>query len=65
MGAITLDNQGYGRYQGEIQICKTTLQSNPKVNVIGHVIANDLSMLVLIKRTLELNLNQMKEINND
>lgn len=49
VGAITLDNQGYGRYQGEIQICKTTLQSNPKVNVIGHVIANDLSMLVLIK----------------
>jgi uncharacterized protein len=48
-GSITIDNQLYGRYQGEIQITKTDLCADEKVNVIGHIIEEDLPLLSFIK----------------
>lgn len=47
-GSITIDNELYKRYQGEIQIVKKDLPADPKVNVIGHVIEADLPLLSLI-----------------
>lgn len=47
-GSITIDNQLYGRYQGEIQIVKKDLCADTKVNVVGHVIETDLPLLSLI-----------------
>lgn len=44
-GAITIDNEKYGRYAGEIHIALKELQEDPKVNVIGHVIEEDLQLL--------------------
>ncbi|MDR2976479.1 MAG: MupG family TIM beta-alpha barrel fold protein [Streptococcaceae bacterium] len=44
-GAITLDNASYGRYKGELQLCKKSLPSDGKVNVIGQVISEDLELL--------------------
>ncbi|QQK81731.1 DUF871 domain-containing protein [Salicibibacter cibi] len=44
-GSITIDNEQYGRYQGELQITKTDLSANEKVNVVGHVLAEDLPIL--------------------
>lgn len=44
-GSITCDNDKYLRYKGEIQIVKRDLPLNDKVNVIGHVIKDDLALL--------------------
>jgi len=48
-GSITIDNEEYGRYQGEIQITKRTLPADEKVNVIGQVIEEDRFLLPFIK----------------
>ena len=37
MGSITIDNCGYGRYQGELQIVKRDLPADERVNVVGRV----------------------------
>ncbi len=39
-GAITMDNAGYGRYSGEIQMIRSSLKADGRVNVIGHVPEN-------------------------
>ena len=36
-GTITIDNENYGRYSGEIQIIRSDLKADHRVNVIGHV----------------------------
>lgn len=36
-GSITIDNENYGRYTGEIQMIRTDLCSDSRVNVIGRV----------------------------
>lgn len=36
-GSITCDNKNYGRYSGELQILKTPLPQDTRVNVIGTV----------------------------
>ncbi|WP_085991620.1 DUF871 domain-containing protein [Oceanobacillus senegalensis] len=48
-GSITVDNEKYGRYQGEIQITKRPLPADEKVNVIGRVIDEDRFLLPFIK----------------
>jgi hypothetical protein len=48
MGSITIDNELYGRYGGELQIMLTNLPSDEKVNVIGMIIEDDLSLLQYI-----------------
>lgn len=37
MGTITIDNKKYGRYTGEIQIIRSHLKADDRVNVIGHI----------------------------
>lgn len=49
LGTITIDNEKYGRYQGEIQIVKRSLPHDKKVNVIGHVVEEDRMLLRFIK----------------
>jgi uncharacterized protein len=44
-GAITQDNDLYGRYKGEMQIVRRDLERNPAVNVIGRVCDKDLPLL--------------------
>ena len=36
-GSVTLDNDRYGRYAGEIQLLRADFPADPRVNVIGHV----------------------------
>lgn len=36
-GTVTLDNVGYQRYQGELQITRTDLPPDQRVNVLGHL----------------------------
>lgn len=48
IGTITVDNENYGRYQGEMQITKRNLPADEKVNVIGKVCSKDLALLPYI-----------------
>lgn len=61
MGAITVDNQKYGRYNGELQICKTSLPFDEKVNVIGNIIKDELPLIKQISENQKINLIPMKE----
>ncbi len=45
VGAVTIDNDRYGRYVGELQIVKTALPANEAVNVVGQVVEADLALL--------------------
>jgi len=48
-GTVTIDNQLYGRYAGELQIAVSDLPMDEKVNCIGKVIQSDLPLLSNIK----------------
>ena len=48
VGSITLDNDHYGRYVGELQLVKRPLLADSRVNVIGKVASADLALLPLI-----------------
>lgn len=49
MGMVTIDNQLYGRYAGELQIVLKDLPKDEKVNVIGQILEEDLPLLKEIK----------------
>jgi hypothetical protein len=49
MGTITMDNDRYGRYRGEIQITLADLPADERVNVIGKVIEEDVPLLFYLK----------------
>lgn len=44
-GTVTVDNQLNGRYQGELQIIKSTLQPHDHVNVVGQIINDDIPLI--------------------
>ncbi|WP_270279636.1 DUF871 domain-containing protein [Vagococcus bubulae] len=48
-GSVTLDNHEYLRYMGELQITKTNLPKDGKVNVVAHVIEKDIPLIDHIK----------------
>ncbi|MGM0901577.1 MAG: MupG family TIM beta-alpha barrel fold protein [Bacillota bacterium] len=48
-GSITMDNDLYGRYRGEIQITLRDLPADKRVNVIGKVTAEDVQLLSSLK----------------
>ena len=47
-GSITMDNQNYLRYSGEIMITKTDLPLDKKVNVIGKITSSSIRLLDFI-----------------
>ena len=49
-GCITIDNANYGRYSGEIQLIRTPMNADSRVNVIGQVPENALLLLDNIQR---------------
>jgi uncharacterized protein len=48
-GTVTIDNELYGRYAGELQIAVNNLARDEKVNCIGKIIDEDLPLLSFIK----------------
>jgi hypothetical protein len=44
-GTVTVDNEAYLRYMGELQICKIELPEDSRVNIIGRVIDEELFLL--------------------
>lgn len=49
MGTITIDNKNYGRYTGEVQIIRSPLKADERVNVIGHICENALLLMNCLK----------------
>ncbi|MCI1880578.1 MAG: MupG family TIM beta-alpha barrel fold protein [Sporolactobacillus sp.] len=47
-GAITIDNDLYGRYRGEIQLMKRDLPAESRINVIGQIAETDLPLIPFI-----------------
>ncbi|NWK71249.1 DUF871 domain-containing protein [Bacillus paramycoides] len=47
-GSITIDNELYGRYAGEMQIVINDLPADKKVNVVGMVVEEDVSLFPYI-----------------
>lgn len=48
-GSITLDNNLYKRYKGELQLVKHELPSDTKVNIIGQIIDKDMPLIDFIQ----------------
>ncbi|WP_040212250.1 DUF871 domain-containing protein [Clostridium polynesiense] len=48
-GSITIDNIGYKRYSGELQICRKKLPADFRVNVVGEVVQEELMLIDYIK----------------
>ncbi|MGE5589876.1 MAG: DUF871 domain-containing protein [Bacillota bacterium] len=44
-GTVTIDNAEYLRYSGELQVTLSDLPADPRVNVVGEVIPEDLVLL--------------------
>ncbi|MFV0379836.1 MAG: MupG family TIM beta-alpha barrel fold protein [Anaerorhabdus sp.] len=53
-GSITMDNLLYGRYSGEISICKKELASDSRVNVIGYIHPEYLDLLVYLNSEVKI-----------
>ena len=49
-GSITIDNENYLRYQGEVQIMRKDFPADENVNVIGHVQKEYMNLIDLVKR---------------
>ncbi|MCD7034801.1 MupG family TIM beta-alpha barrel fold protein [Metabacillus sp. GX 13764] len=61
-GSITMDNDGYGRYKGEIQITLSDLPRDERVNVIGRIVSEDLALLPLIQPGQALKIAILQEL---
>ncbi|KRL63332.1 MupG family TIM beta-alpha barrel fold protein [Lactobacillus psittaci] len=48
-GCITSDNERYLRYEGELEIIKTDLPADTRVDVIGQILERDMDLLELVK----------------
>lgn len=53
-GSITMDNGLYGRYSGEVQLCKHDLPLDARVNLIGFIHPNFTDLLELISSDYQL-----------
>lgn len=60
-GSITMDNEGYLRYCGEVMICRKDYPRDERVNVIGRIREEDLPVLDLIGRGKRFVLKPVKE----
>lgn len=48
-GVITIDNETYGRYSGELQMIRADLKADSRVNVIGRVSENSMTLIDCVK----------------
>ena len=71
MGTVTIDNEKYGRYMGEIQVTLVDLPKDEKVNTITQIIEKDQTILPLIKAGNQFTLvtegtieNEFRKLNN-
>ena len=48
-GDVLIDNNDYGQYKGELQIALRDLPNDGRINVVGHIHPEDLTLLALIE----------------
>ena len=48
IGAVTIDNEGYGRYMGELQIIRVPQPSDPRTNVAAMIDESECNLLQYI-----------------
>ena len=48
-GAVTIDNQDYLRYMGEMQVVRSPLPADSRVNVVAHIIPEEVFLLDYIR----------------
>jgi len=48
-GAVTIDNQDYLRYMGEMQVVRSPLPADPRVNLVAHIIPEEIFLLDYIR----------------
>lgn len=51
IGSVTVDNEEYGRYMGEMQVALVDLPADDRVNVVARVVDEDLCLLEHVKRS--------------
>lgn len=56
--AITIDNEKYGRYSGELQIVRQALPADERVNVVGKIAPQDTGLLRYIAAGAEFRLRK-------
>ena len=52
-GTVTIDNENYKRYNGELQIALIDLDSDDRVNVLGYIEDEDICLLKYITEEIE------------
>lgn len=60
-GTVTIDNQNYLRYCGELQICLNELPADARTNVVGKVIAAEMFLLSYIKEGVPFRFKEWKQ----
>lgn len=60
MGSITVDNDRYLRYSGELQICKRELPGDERVNVVGEIIKEEKFLLEYIDDETKFRFKEVK-----
>lgn len=61
LGDITIDNIGYGRYMGELQILKTNQIADSRTNVVASVLEKDIHLLKYIRGGRKFRFNIVNE----
>ncbi len=56
--SITIDNEKYGRYSGELQIVRQELPADERVNVVGRIFPQDICLLRYIAAGAEFRLQR-------
>ena len=62
--SITIDNEKYGRYSGELQIVRQELLADERVNVVGRIVPQDVCLLRYIEAGVEFVLRKYDESND-
>lgn len=52
-GMVTIDNQEYGRYSGEVQVVMSDLPADEKVNVAGRIVSGELWKLAYYRTGID------------
>lgn len=61
LGSVTVDNEKYLRYTGEIQLCQEALPANDKINVVAEVVTEEKDLVRHIRGGMKFRLEQMEE----
>lgn len=65
IGTICVSNKNYARYNGEVEIMKKEIEQDDKVNVVGHIIEEDIKFLYILDESIGIKLEKIGEYPNE